>query len=156
MKIKFKNDTELDYLKAIETEEYFNGSSRRTLTFECDTNAISIDELNDILSVEDNLKEITLIGEPYPVYKKNKITTQGVNETGEEINIEQEVITDEIERYETSQNIYNGYILKLKCGVESVMTESESSETPAKYEDKIIFKLGKRTYVEEQLNKLGL
>ncbi len=136
MKIKFKNSKELDYLKAIEAEEYYNGSSRRTLTFECDTSTISIDELNEVLSVEDNLKEITLINDQIPMtILESEYLLQGP---------------------QPFSNIYDGYVLKLKCGVESVLIENESPETPAKYEDRIIFKLGKRTYIEEQLNKLGL
>ena len=121
MIIKFNNGTKFEYLNALETEEYFNGSSRRTLTFECDKNAISIDEINRVLSNEDNLKDITLINE-------------------------------EIDTF----NIYDGYVLKLKCGIENKLITSETPDTQAVYEDRLIFKLGKRTYIEEQLRKLGL
>ncbi len=136
MKIKFKNSKEVEYLKAIEREEYYNGSSRRTLTFECDKNAISIDELNSILSVEENLKEITLINEQVPMTIPE----------GEEL----------LQEPQPFSNIYNDYLLKLKCGIENKLLAEETPETKAIYEDRIIFKLGKRTYIEEQLEKLGL
>ena len=121
MKIRLSNGKEFEYLIAFETEEYFNGSSRRTLTFECDKNAVSVDELNSVLSNEDNLKDITLINEETDTF-----------------------------------NIYDGYVLKLKCGIENKLITSETPDTQAVYEDRLIFKLGKRTYIEEQLKRLGL
>ena len=54
MNIKFTNGTNFEYLNALETEEYFNGASRRTLTFECEVGVISVDELNTLLSDEKN------------------------------------------------------------------------------------------------------
>lgn len=53
-------------------------------------------------------------------------------------------------------NVYDGYVLKLKVGVENIFTNRETPDAPAVYEDRIVFKLGKRTYIEEQLKKLGL
>ena len=119
MNIKFTNGTNFEYLNALETEEFFNGSNRRTLTFECSVGVISVDELNALLSNEANTASIELSNED---------------------------IT----------NIYDGYVLKLKCGIESKLIQAESPEAPAVYEDRLVFKLGKRTYIEEQLHKLGL
>ena len=119
MDIKFKNGTNLEYLNALETEEYFNGASRRTLTFECAVGAISVDELNTLISDEKNTSSI-------------------------------ELSNDEV------TNIYDGYVLKLRCGIESKLIQAETSETPAVYEDRLIFKLGRLTYIEQQLRKLGL
>lgn len=119
MNIEFLNGKIFEYLNAIETEEYFNGASRRTLTFECEVGVISVDELNTLLSDEANTATITL--------------TNG-----------------------DVTNIYEGYVLKLKCGVENKLIQPETAETPAFYEDRLVFKLGKRTYIEEQLYKLGL
>ena len=119
MNIKFANGTNFEYLNALETEEYFNGASRRTLTFECEVGVISVDELNTVLSGEENTKSIELSGEDV-------------------------------------MNIYDGYVLKCKCGVENRLVKEETAESPAVYEDRLVFKLGKRTYIEEQLKKLGL
>lgn len=135
MKIRFKNGKEIDYINAIETEEYFNGSNRRTLTFECDVNSVSVDELNNTLSSEENVNELTLINEPLSM-----LLPEG----------------EELMQSQPLQNIYNGYVLKLKCGIESKLVSTETTETQAVYEDRIIFKLGKRTYIEEQLHRLGL
>ena len=119
MNIKFTNGTNFEYLYALETEEYYNGASRRTLTFECAVGAISIDKLNAVLSNEANTATITL--------------TNG------------EVV-----------NFYDGYVLKLKCGIENKLINAETPEQAAVYEDRLVFKLGKRTYIEEQLHRLGL
>ena len=53
LKIKIGNTT-FEYLEALETEEFFNGSSRRTITVTCNPNVISIDELNALI---DSLNE---------------------------------------------------------------------------------------------------
>lgn len=119
MNIKFANGTNFEYLNALETEEYFNGASRRTLTFECAVGAISVDGLNTVLSSEENTQSIEL--------------SHG------------DII-----------NIYDGYVLKCKCGIENKLIQAATSESPAIYEDRLIFKLGKRTYIEEQLRRLGL
>lgn len=119
MNIKFSNGTTFEYRNAIETEEFFNGSSRRTLTFECAVGVIGVDKLNTLLSDETNVAHIEL---------SNGNTT----------------------------NVHDGYVIKLKCGIESKLVQAQTSESPAVYEDRLIFKLGKRTYIEEQLRILGL
>jgi len=53
-------------------------------------------------------------------------------------------------------NIYDGYVLKLKCGIEKKLIQPETPQAAAVYEDRLIFKLGKSTYIEEQLHRLGL
>ena len=53
-------------------------------------------------------------------------------------------------------NIYDGYVLKCKCGIENKLVQAETPETAAVYADRIIFKLAKRTYIEEMLHRLGL
>ena len=53
-------------------------------------------------------------------------------------------------------NIYEGYVLKLACGVSAVLTQPETPDTPAVYKDRLIFKVGKRTYIEKKLHELGL
>jgi len=119
MNIKLLNGKEFEYIKAVETEEYFNGASRRTLTFECAVGVIGVDQLNAVLSDEANTQSIEL--------SNGDVT-----------------------------NIYDGYVLKLKCGIENKLIQAETPETPAVYEDRLVFKLGKRTYIEQQLKNLGL
>ena len=58
LKVKI-GEIELEYLTSLETEEYYNGSSRRTLTVNCLSDAIGLDELNALLTV-DNLAEIVM------------------------------------------------------------------------------------------------
>ena len=120
MYIKFPNKN-LEYLTCVETEERYNGASRRTLTFECMPDVISVDERNSILSDETNTAEITLVNEE-----------------------------------ENVTNIYSDYVLKLKCGIESKLTKAETADSAAVYEDRLIFKMGRRTFIEEQLKRLGL
>lgn len=120
LKLKLTNGKEYEYLKAFETEEFFNGSSRRTLTFEMARTAADLEEL-DTDCTETNCETIELTN-----------TEMGIT------------------------NIYDDYVLKLKVGVEPVIIQSESPENSAVYEDRIILKLGKRTYIEQQLKDLGV
>ena len=116
MNIKFSNGTKFEYLNALETEQFYNGASRRTLTFECEVGVISIDELNELLKNERNTASIEL--------SNGEVT-----------------------------NIYDGYVLKLEVGVKPILVQAETPESPAVYEDRLIFKLGRRTFVEELLHK---
>ena len=120
LKLKLTNGKEYEYLKAFETEEFFNGSSRRTLTFEMARTTADLEEL-DTDCTETNCETIELTN-----------TEMGIT------------------------NIYDDYVLKLKVGVEPVLIQSESPENSAVYEDRIILKLGKRTYIEQQLKDLGV
>lgn len=165
MNIKFKNGTKFDYIAALETEEYFNGASRRTLTFDCAVGAVSVDELNSLLSDEANTAQIVLTNpEGVPVYKTQPVLSEQTDENGETVMVETgetEFVYDEngqpiVDHYEEVANIYDGYVLKLKCGIESKLIEAETPENTAVYEDRLVFKLGKRTYIEEQLKRLGL
>ena len=122
LKIKFANNTEAECLVPLETEEFYNGHSRRTLTIQCPVDAESLDVLNALLSDEANTASIT--------------------------------IEDDAESGTVA--VYVGYVLMLKLAVEPVQTAPETSETPAAYENRIIVKLGKRTYIEQQLAALGL
>ncbi len=62
----------------------------------------------------------------------------------------------EFDHFDPIVNYFDGYVLKLSCGITSVITQPETPDTPAVYEEQIVFKVGKRTYIEEQLHKLGL
>ena len=62
MTITFSNGAQLEYLDALETEEYFNGASRRTLTFKIDPQ-YSVDQINTICNDEANLTSLTLSAE---------------------------------------------------------------------------------------------
>ena len=135
MNIKFANGRNFEYLKAIETEELYNGSVRRTLTFEAAVDEIDVDALNTMLSDEANTQSITLTGAPVEV-----LDVDG-NPTGE---------------YTQAITIHDGYVLKCKCGIENKLVSTETSETAAMYEDRIVFKLAKHTYIEEMLKKMRL
>jgi hypothetical protein len=119
LKIKIAN-VEFEYLEALETEEFYNGASRRTLTVSCAHDTIDLTKLNALL-VEENLAVITL--------------------TNDEIGV---------------TNYHEGYVLKLECGIKNTKVQPETLDAPAVYEDRLVFKLGKRTYIEEQLHRLGL
>lgn len=128
LKIKIAN-TEIEYLSAVETEEFYNGSSRRTLTLTCAPDAASLDALNALLT-EEHLASIALTND-----------SAGTDEKGNAL---------------TVTNVYDGYVLKLSCGIRSELVQTETPDRAAVYEDRLVFKLGKRTYIEEQLHKLGL
>lgn len=123
------NKTEQGYLNCIETEEYYNGASRRTLTFEIARNAANIEMLDTLCSAEGNVERLELINDEFEVEH-----TDGSKEI--------KIVT----------NIYEGYVLKLKVGVEPKLVDPETQT----YEDRIVLKLGKRTYIEQKLHDLGL
>ena len=135
MKALFKNGAELAYLNAIETEEYWGGSSRRTLTFTCAPDAVSVDVLNTILSDAANTETLELHGSIPTVTERDGAPEEA------EIPV---------------TNYYDGYTMKLKVGVEKERTQPESPESAAVYEDRLVFKLGRPTYIERQLARLGL
>lgn len=126
LKINISN-TEFEYLNALETEEFFNGSSRRTLTITCAPDAASLDTLNALLT-EEHLASISL-------------TNDG---SGEE------------DGAQAVTNIYDGYVLKLFCGIRNELVQAETPDSAAVYADRLVIKLGRRTYIEEQLHRLGL
>lgn len=128
MKIIFENGAELTYLDAVETEEYWGGSSRRTLTFTCAPDAVSIDALNTILSDTANTGTLTLVGAI-------------ANPDGSE-----QAVT----------NLYESYTMKLAVGIDKVLVQPEGPDSAAVYADRLVFKLGRPTYIEAQLAKLGL
>ena len=135
MKAVFGNGAEVTYLNAIETEEYWGGSSRRTLTFTCAPDAVSVDALNTILSDAANIETLALHGSIPTVTEQD----------GAPVTVETPVT-----------NYYEGYTMKLSLGIERVQTQPESPESAAVYEDRLVFKLGRPTYIEQQLAKLGL
>lgn len=109
--------TEQGYLQALETEEYYNGSSRRTLTFDIARDEANIEALDILCSAEDNVARLELVNEDMG-----------------------------------ATNFYDGYVLKLKVGVEPKLIDPETQT----YEDRVVLKLGKRTFIEEKLHGLGL
>ena len=128
MKAIFGNGAELTYLNAIETEEFWGGSSRRTLTFTCVPDAVSIDALNAILSDTANTGTLALVGAI-------------VNPDGSE-----QAVT----------NLYEGYTMKLAVGIDKVLLQPESPDSAAVYADRLVFKLGRPTFIEQQLMALGI
>ena len=128
MKAVFENGAEVTYLDAIETEEFWGGSSRRTLTFTCAADAVSIDALNAILSDTANTETLALQGAV--------VTPEG----------KEQAVT----------NLYEGYTMKLSVGIDSVLVQPESPDSAAVYADRLVFKLGRPTFIEQQLAKLGL
>ena len=128
MRAIFGNNAEVTYLDAIETEEFWGGSSRRTLTFTCAADAVSIDALNAILSDTANTETLALQGAV--------VTPEG----------KEQAVT----------NLYEGYTMKLSVGIDSVLVQPESPDSAAVYADRLVFKLGRLTFIEQQLAKLGL
>ncbi|MDE6259988.1 MAG: hypothetical protein K2M42_03885 [Oscillospiraceae bacterium] len=128
MRAIFGNGAEVTYLDAIETEEFWGGSSRRTLTFTCAADAVSIDALNAILSDTANTETLALQGAV--------VTPEG----------KEQAVT----------NLYEGYTMKLSVGIDSVLVQPESPDSAAVYADRLVFKLGRPTFIEQQLAKLGL
>ena len=135
MKVIFGNGKEVAYSNAIETEEVWGGSSRRTLTFTCAPDAVSIDELNTILSDAANTEMLTLMGSIAAEEERD----------GETVVVEVPVT-----------NIYEGYTMKLNVGIDRVLVQPETPDSAAVYADMLVFKLGRPTFIEQQLAALGI
>lgn len=137
LKIQIAN-TEFEYLDALETEQFFNGSSRRTLTVTCAPNVISVDTLNALLT-EENLASVRLTN-------TEGIPVTVVDDMGQTV----------VDHYDPIVTIHEGYVLKLSCGIQNMLVKAETTDSAAVYEDRLVFKMGKRTYIEQMLKELGL
>lgn len=135
MKAIFENGAEVTYLDAIETEEFWGGSSRRTLTFTCAPDAVSIDALNTILSDPANTGTLALVGAIVTMEEKD----------GGAVTVETPVT-----------NLYEGYTLKLAVGIDKLQVQPETPDSAAVYADRLVFKLGRPTFIEQQLALLRL
>ena len=135
MKIVFENGKELDCIDVIEREELCIGSSRYALTVMCEQDAISLDTLNAIISETANIADLLVVGT---------------------------MIEEKVEHGELVQTTipaeknYEGYTMKLSVGIEKVLVQPESPDAAAMYADRLVFKLGRPTFIEQQLAKLGL
>ena len=118
--LTLKDGTHFAYVEALETEEWYNGASRRTLTVTALPDAAKLDELAAKLT-EENLAAIRMTCDEPP-----------------------------------ADNLYEGYVLVLSLGLQQVQTQPETPESPAVYEPRLVVKLGRRTYIEQQLARLGL
>lgn len=119
--ITFANGRQLPYLSALETEGYYSGASRRTLTCQLAADATGLDALNLLLSDEANTETITLAN-----------TQDG------------------------STSLHSGYVIKAELAVKPVPVAAETPDAPAQSEERIVFTLARRTYIEQQLARLGL
>lgn len=102
LKIKFANGAEQEYSQAVETEEYYNGSNRRTLTFEIERDKANLETLDELCS-EPNCEQLELINtdeEITNIYEKYVLKLQ--------IGIEQKQVAADPPTYEE--------IIKLKLG----------------------------------------
>lgn len=51
-----------------------------------------------------------------------------------------------------TQNIYNNFVIKLRCGTERRLVDEDEQL----YSEVVVFKLGKLTYIEKKLKELGV
>ena len=63
MKIIFKNEETFEYIDALETSTFYDNANRRMLQITMSKDAVSLEKINDILSDETNLTQITLVNE---------------------------------------------------------------------------------------------
>lgn len=108
MNIKFANNTNFEYLNAFALEnDYHKGIKRPSLDIHFSTNAITYNELEEILSNITNLTEITLTGDEQiiPVY-------------AEELDENNNAIIDHYEIIPAPQKTYIGYNIKGKITID--------------------------------------
>lgn len=117
--------TSVQYLRAYEEPQYWDNANRRSLRFECAADAISLDELDKLLSVEANCKTLTLYNDGAPT-----------------MDMEQQ--TDPI------TNIYSDYCIKGRCSKEPVLVGNDPDTNAEIYEDRIVFLLYRKTPTEKE------
>lgn len=108
MNIKFVNGVNFEYTDAYALEnDYHKGIKRPSLDIHFSTEAITYNELKEILSDVTNLKEIVLTGDEqtYPVYAKE------LDENGN-------VVIDHYETTPAPQNTYVGYDIQGKITID--------------------------------------
>lgn len=66
------------------------------------------------------------------------------------------VSIDLVDEENETVDTYEGYVIKLECGIKYKLIVEETPDYPAVYADRLVIKLGRRTYMEDMLNKLGM
>ena len=117
--------TSIQYLRAFEEPQYWDNANRRSLRFECAADAISLDELDKLLSVEENCKTLTLTNDGAPMSESEQPT-------------------------EPTTNIYSDYCIKGRCSKEPVLVGNEEDTNAEIYEDRIVFLLYRKTPTEKE------
>lgn len=135
MKIVFENGNELDCIDVVEREELCIGSNRHVLTVMCEPDALSLDTLNTIIS--DTAKTVGLL-----------VVDTMIEEKMEDGELVQTPIPVEKD--------YEGYTMKLFVGIEKVLVQQERPDSAAVYADRLVFKLGRPTFMEQKLAALGI
>ena len=135
MKITFKNGSELNCIEAVEHEEFCLGSNRHVLTVICEQDAISLDALNAILGDTANAKTVSI---------ENMVQEEKV--------VNGNLVVTEI----PVEKPYEGYTMKLKVGVEPALVQPEGPDSAAVYADRLVFKLGRPTFIEQRLAAIGI
>lgn len=73
----------------------------------------------------------------------------------DEANLETITLVGEADGQEIRE-ILSNYVIKMELALKPEIVEAETSESEAVYAEVINFKLGARTYIEQQLHNLGL
>ena len=117
--------TSIQYLRAFEEPQYWDNANRRSLRFECAADAISLDELDKLLSVEENCKTLTLTNDGAPMSELEQPT-------------------------EPTTNIYSDYCIKGRCSKEPVLVGNDEETNAEIHEDRIVFLLYRKTPTEKE------
>ena len=117
--------TVIQYLRAFEEPQYWDNANRRSLRFECAADAISLDELDKLLSVEENCKTLTLTNDGAPMSEAEQQT-------------------------DPTTNIYSDYCIKGRCSKEPVLVGNDEDTNAEIYEDRIVFMLYRKTPTEKE------
>ena len=117
--------TVIQYLRAFEEPQYWDNANRRSLRFECAADAISLDELDKLLSVEENCKTLTLTNDGAPMSEAEQQT-------------------------DPTTNIYSDYCIKGRCSKEPVLVGNDEDTNAEIYENRIVFMLYRKTPTEKE------
>ena len=117
--------TSIPYLNAYEEPQYWDNANRRSLRFECAADVISLDELDKLISVEENCRTLTLTNDGQPMDDFSEPTSPATN-------------------------IYSDYCIKGRCSKEPVLVGTREDNNAEIYEDRIVFILYRKTPTEKE------
>ena len=125
-KIKFANGTEWVHEEAVETSEFYDGTTRRTLTVRlAPDKGVALDAVNDVLSNSANTDSVTL---------------SNYGDDGALI----------------GQCVYDHYQIKIEVAQRPTVVGSDEITGEETKADRISFRLGRLTPIEIKLAALGL
>jgi hypothetical protein len=127
VKIIFNDGTELEFIQINGRTQYIQGANRDCLEFQFAKDAVTFEQLDEVLGNPENTKRILIEGEPIP------------NEDGGMT----------IPNY-----LYENYSIRVGLEYKPILLASATDTTPDVYEQRFAVTMAQKTYAEMQQTSL--